>query len=1737
MKAGDGCRSWRPALGAVVVGLLACGVVLQAAPPGAGERESTRITPTKMDFSNLRLPIMPPVHAYRVSTVLSEEGYGYVPGTFTREDLSSLGSVTAGTCSFDVQCDDCNICTNDVCDTATNLCVNTPVEVCTSCEDETFCDGREECNNAGPPLNPSQSSCIANVNPCLEVPGICNETGGETGLGACEPPCRTDAECPENDDGLVCNGEQTCVLQECVGGVAPAPGTACTSDADCDTANNGFCGGVCVTSETICGAGAICIENPDPVAGQVQCGAGRCCFPGGNCGRTSLANCNNGSGDWLGVGGIPGSNFVASCTALCPSTENCSGEDFGCPNYASGIAPLGDITRVIGPIAPAACVPLHEVGDDYVLDTAGTGQEFFELTTVRLIWGWNIVGIALNPSRIRLTFYDENGEFVEDTITGQRVGGQLGIRTIIFDERPIIPARGFMTLQVASRFSPFGRHFWAMTDAADVGTNDPNVVWVGSGPTDPSALGLAAGQGTFAFEIVGNPRETAVGACCDTGTGACNAELPWICERQEGFFQGVGTACQACDNRLTVACATDADCKLCIDGENDGNVCVVSQDCPGGTCDTGSCVTVPPACTVSACCDPINGSCLEVLGGQCSDTTACVDDTDCVGIGDGTCQAACPAGTEHAGFGTNCDPNCCVQPNITGGDLCTEAFVHLIHVPPPGSAPVTVTISGDNSNATFGDRLFDELGVPVGTCNGGIHNTESLRGQDRGWWEAFSIDACANVRLDLCCTAERAGEAKTPVWFFMRDACDPCGGATLNDIIGPPLGQVDANRNRGAPFCAGDDLWQTYKSLQPGTYWHNIYSAPTGTFGVYQMHITAVACPEAACCLPTQMCIDGTSDRVVLDVNGFPVTCASDSDCGTGESCGTCSILNEPDCEGIGGFFNGFGDLPDDVDPIVSCSFGACDIGTCCAGPGACRDETVVGTPCDPATPLSCVNRALCDQIGGEFQGGERCDFPAPPCPNCAVQDLNNCQFPPTGDGEISDLSQDPNGMTAADDFVPGGTVIETVCVWGSYMDPTLAFQTPTPFICTGTNPDSFRVRIYQDTGAVEGAIVGLPGALVGERFASALSNPPLVTSGEEPGTDYDTRKGDLQGYNIVLDPPIILPEPDVRYWLEVVAGVDSPEGNTCWWNWAQHDDNGATRDSHAVLGTDLDGYIPGSGRDADFTFCLGISRTEPLPIIPGPETIGACFNCASEACTPRTLQDCGDARGVWKQEQDCDFDPFVVQPGDVCAGGAGAVAAGVGGCDGGAPNGSVDPGEECDDGNTDDTDGCGSDCLLACSLPPSSGGSGAVRVFAGLQAYDNGCADLDGPPIILGEQGAPLPLDQDFWMEYVATCTGRVFANGCPTGNLDGSYDSALAIYFDPTAGQVCDGGDNQGLPCDCGTRADGTAFRLCNDSVLCPDTNPAQGEEPNNRCRQACPCPTGTTAQFGLGQDESCDGIANGGAGRFSDLAVPGECWLVRMAGFFGQDDPGGIGLVDIACVQALCNPSSPMGFDQVVTSGGGKKDSTENRWISIEGGDPGASQAVRVKITAAPSGFEQWVDSVLWVGAPRELSELSGKDDATAPTIRAAELECSLDPLTMFRDWSLEGVVHVHGDAIIPGATYEVQLMDAACPPDDPGSFDPLVARSITTNKWGDVVGVFNLASQTWSAPDGSVGVAGDVVSVLDKFKNAPTAPKKSRSDLQPYKLDLKITIVDVTRTLDAFSGAKFPFAPPDATTPCP
>ena len=217
---------------------------------------------------------------------------------------------------------------------------------------------------------------------------------------------------------------------------------------------------------------------------------------------------------------------------------------------------------------------------------------------------------------------------------------------------------------------------------------------------------------------------------------------------------------------------------------------------------------------------------------------------------------------------------------------------------------------------------------------------------------------------------------------------------------------------------------------------------------------------------------------------------------------------------------------------------------------------------------------------------------------------------------------------------------------------------------------------------------------------------------------------------------------------------------------------------------------------------------------------------------------------------------------------------------------------------------------------------------------------------------------------------------------------------------------------------------------------------------------------------------------------------------------------------------------------------------RYLSFSAGDTGASQAIRVTFADLPTAYDAWDGVAMWVDAPATFCENAGKTTPPCPTAQpsdeftAAILQCE----PHYMDWSTVGYFHVYHEGIIPGGTYQIQVIDESC---DIGLEENYSAPlELTTSRWGDLVS--NCTTCPCGPPDGTVGIPTDVTAALDKFKNLepPAFPcaavTKVRADLDWETPNQRVDISDVTCSLDAFRGAEYPpesFSDPPTEDPCP
>ncbi len=1726
------------------------------------------------------------------------------------EDDCSLGTCTGGTragrpCSFFGDCppEGVGVCTffgGDVApadgfsdDPTMRECVVAAV----SNGEVGECDNGQQCTQGGlQEAESCQGGACTTATPTCAAGEVCDPFNlGAAGLGRCRPTCTVDN--PEGatgcTDGLWCNGIERCDTNGAVTGISglcytqgycqgsgtPGPllddGAPCFRSSQCDS-------NLCSASP--CGAGSPCNEpastgfsacqtafgignlvdaNPTATLTNVCCGYGRCCT-GSTCSRTAERNCGSPS-LWLGTGDVQSTTAVddaANCnvTGLEHTTP---GLDVSCPDYSSGIMPRGIFSLDNDPATAAAAPPRFfpgvacynniEIGDDFTLNIPN--GEFYAVNTIRYVLG--VVNLPQSGGRMRITFYDSQGRFIEDIITGGTAFG-TGVRTTIInsitgqDPEIVVPKTGFVGISAAINFDDQVQFNWLTTDnntgtnAVDVGFNDETVIWYNGGST-PALSVLPPGiSGVLAFELAGEITAAPYGACCNVSTGACDFKLKWICQNEGNVFQGIGTLCQACSGDNFTSCDDNGDCVTCHGGTQNNQPCntgplVTACTNGGGNCPGGTCLAFLPACTITACCNPTTGACTEISGGICCpgrcggtgggalcDSDAnCSPGVQCIGVctGPGTpclndaqcpaaddCVAQCTGPSVGQGFGSTCDPNCCVKPLglYSGADNCENASVHLITLNPDPNIATTVTITGDNSNASFPDSC-----AAIQPFRPGVNQDPS----DPGWWEAFTINGpCANVRVDFCCSRP----IKEPAWAFLALDC-PCSGATVgNATVIPPVGVLEDNNSRGDPFCDDDNLWQTFGPV-PGdrTYYYPVYSDVNGAIGQYQLHVSAAACPSRACCLLEATCVN--------DITGaLGVPCPSgQSDCVNGvTTCSLCTELNFLDCRAASGYWLGEGNIPVGQAPVVDCVGANCDIGSCCTAPGTCRDNAVPPVPCNPSNPVTCMDRALCGSIGApRFVGGALCNFPTPPCPFCEFEAGDNCQpggkIPPgsttlgwTGFGTPADRSKslkspDGSAMYAADDFIARDSPLRRVCVQGFYVDDDTAAQNDD---CSEQVAHNFLVRIYDNDPATN-----RPGTLVASRFGRVQSKGKEIENILDQATtdpvDVWRMQLELMDSQSPTTPLAINLNQGNCYWIEV---TDDPTATTpdvaekCDFYWTTRNSNGNARDGNDYFASRYGNSDWYTG-PVDLAMCLDISfDAGGCGDVDGACCTGTCSAAEGSvaACATATQLACdaSDPKSFWESADDClDTCPGGTSKGDVCQSLGTADS-----CPGAGPNDGVCVGGASHGAACDSAAGCpggGCNCnpngpilITTVQDPDSPAYERAVVEF------ETNCALTDGPNPTRSELGgAPPALTNDVWYQYESTCNGRLIISTCGTligaGNA-GGWDAFVAVYHN-TANRTS---------CACPTA--GT-----NNSLLWPN------------------------GPFGVAFDESCQAFAVAGPGlaRSTTAVAVGDCFLIRVGGF---ETDTGTGVLEIACEESDCliaDPPQLAQFDSNANPPVTLADLKMNRYLGIRApGSAGKQQAIRVEFRTLPPPFNIWQGQKLYVQDPVQRCETSGSDSMTTctnPFFQQATLGCSL----FYRDWTTVpgGTVYATHPAVIPKKTtaqplpgvvateYVIDVIDNSCLIQQVNFSVPV---SVLQAKYGDMAGLYDPSGPYYATPEGeNVGVGTDVTSILNKFGNRPGAPIKARADLEPCKLDHKINISDVNEGLNGFRNLNYRFAP--------
>lgn len=1514
------------------------------------------------------------------------------------------------------------------------------------CDDQLFCNGLETCD-AG--------ICDPGDPPCDPLPDTlqCDEDSD-----SCPIKCTADWHC--DIDGNVCSADKcdlsgtiTGEIGQCYTENPCGPGGGCTEPSSGSTP-------ICDTGRC-CHAGEVCqetlYEDCDD-AGDMWFSTDDACDTIGN--TPNRNNCPAYSaaiapqGDFLvEVGRITGAS-------QCPDyTAQRLGDDYEVDSSILTDYMAVSIVRFVASVQVGARIAVE------FWDPNGEcpgGECDYTGGTPGACSGGDNNGNPCQPRFIEDTFYPP--------LSNVGAAGP-GIHTLLLDPFLTVPRKGIFALSIATNFGPQGAVSLLSTDVEDVGTNLANVLFI-QRPGDAlpivdttGMLGVCTGgyrdgrwcdrnaalatqcpNGTscddiadvLAFELVGPSGGDPQGACCVAADGTCNKLLPWICKAQGNVFQGGGTGCKVCQlDPFGPECNDSGDCtQLC---ENGTTACTQdSPDCDGigsGRCDI--CVDVPPACLTQACCDNDGagyGDCLERVDPE-----------------------TCPVGTTSLGYGSFCEgdefkaPNCCEPETFSNqADNCLD--LDPIQVTVPSTGQVQYTVQGHTGAATFDDytvgRFCDggdldgEECCPGGLCdtgvsdlcvagsrdtleccpNGGtctvvtdeagIFDPEQFT-QDPGWWTGFSVDACAHVRIETCCSEVidpiTGPSPVRPAWASMSVGC-PADGNISQEGLPDPIGEGwgTAGHARGGPFCPSDDnSWGTYGPLARGVYYYPIYSGWQGTYATinggatYFFHVTAMACPEAACCGKT--CESGTRAGLLCDDAGIPACpngecvagfCENGDlhgyacDVGTGavDQCpgGACTgatgcdKLNQLVCEALGGFWLAGLNLPEGAPPTDDCSSDPCDVGACCVGPGDCREEDALGVR---MTETEC--ESLSDDA--EFVGASACfdeadltypDWvpPTGPCPVCPARgDPANCQPPDANWGYTMDRQL---GLRLMDDFQATGPTISEFCFKPCFIQETW----------TGANigecsdlqrdgaappPDDFIIRFYEE----DPNNPGFPG--------DELADSPGTTAVEIAAKAWDEGNSRCWDYSVVFDPPIGGFATGSRYFIEFSGkgNPSPPEGDGCHsfllgslqgnaWAFQSGDHYGDESWSVNDLLATVDGSDP-----YDTAFCIDTG------IVVAPPPTGACCRCDGNC----TNGEWGDCLAVF------DLDPleYITQtvgdfiPGKTCLDLVGTpeecLPVVTGGCEPGGEPGAI------------------------CSNPFD------ISAFP-VYDFSNLCSGLSGVGTYdTCDTGDDLRVTSDVWFAYYSCASEkRIDIDMC-----DSFFDAIMGVYVN----YKCVSGTRDGLPC---TQADQTcpggdcrAAAVCNGGTLngTDCTDPAAATAcvvAGGACVGECPTPETMLCEGGDNSGQDCtlnptlcdpgggactgydckdgsleaDYLVNGmcyedecnphGATVSLYADIDKQCFLIRVGGDVTPEDegnrnPAGLGSIEVGC--GGCFPSSVPEPERLYIASETPSDPINQkiRGLSFYAGDAGRLQAIRVTFKNLPVPYNGWSGLEMWVGPP--------------------------------------------------------------------------------------------------------------------------------------------------------------------------
>jgi len=875
---------------------------------------------------------------------LCEPGAGctYLPGFGICDDGNpcTLGDACVGgvceAAEFD-DCDDGNICTTDSCDPVSG-CVNAPNKQ--ACNDGDACTILDLCQ--GGSCNGTVDVVCMDLNPCTAnlcdpnsgcqfpaVEGQCDDGNACTDGDLCQNLVCTSTSLTNCDDGDVCTDDWCEPAVGCVYGYNNAPcddGDPCTDDM-CD-------GGSCIGAPVICGDGSPCTDDGCEVP---------VCQP------DNPEDCDDGN---------PCTDD-ACVDGLCKSQP---GEDVGCSD--------GNQCTTGDHCDEGECVSEGPTDCD---DGNPCTDDWCEYTD----------GCQSTPNDLACT--DGDACTVGDVCEGgQCTSGQA------------VSCDDGNTCTDDS------------CDPASGCVNAPNQLPCDDGNACTTGDICTSGACAAAGDLDCDDGNTCTLDNCDPVSGCVSTPTDGPCSDGDACTAGDVCAGGVCQPGPTLVCGDDNPCTddSCLDGHcvflsndadcDDGNACTLGDHCGGSQCvytELLDCDDGDPCTTVA--CDPVVGCTGDWSDAPCDDGDPCTVMDTCQ---EGACVGLTPVSCD--------DENPCTDDACEPGQGCINL---------PNSLPCD-----DNSACTTEDVCAGGICQGVGStaCDDLNPCTEDIC-LDEGGCDYVLLSAIPCSDQDLCTSGDACQDGQCQAGLPLDcddgnpctdDLCEPATGCFNPPVAGAPCDDGDA--------CTDGDACQDDGACASGT--------PLSCDD--QNACTKDSCDPAAGCIHVNVdnpCSDFDACTIGDECLGGVCTPSGTLVCDDGNPC------TNDSCEPTSGCQHAANTDPCD-DGSVCTTSDQCAGGECVPGPVMDCDDLNVCTDdsCDPAE--GCVNAPNYEQcsdfdacttgdacVEGQCQvtGALDCDD-GNPCTDDSCEPLSGCQNIPN-----EDSCTDGNACTEGDHCVEGACV------------------------------------------------------------------------------------------------------------------------------------------------------------------------------------------------------------------------------------------------------------------------------------------------------------------------------------------------------------------------------------------------------------------------------------------------------------------------------------------------------------------------------------------------------------------------------------------------------------------------------------------------------------------------------------------------------------------------------------------